>query len=103
MISIKGLAKADVLAALYNASRPQGMGFLSFEARPMTREEAQALLDAGPPHPKGGVFFDYVKGRILKVLIGGDSLDPWLYDRDNGPGAAAQAIAALQHGKEGRR
>lgn len=30
MVSIKGLGKAKVLAALYNASHPQGMGFLQY-------------------------------------------------------------------------
>lgn len=27
-VNIEGLNKADVLAALYNASKPMGMGFL---------------------------------------------------------------------------
>jgi hypothetical protein len=34
-IDLKGLNKAAVLAALYNASKPQGMGFLQYDPTPM--------------------------------------------------------------------
>lgn len=46
MITIKGLHKADVLAALFNASRPMGMGLLQAANGPstMTREWASELL-----------------------------------------------------------
>lgn len=43
-IAIKGLDKAAVLAALYNASRPQGMGFLQYDPKPMTAEIAREHL-----------------------------------------------------------
>ena len=86
MISIKYKDKAEVLARLYNASRPQGLGFLHAEDNDMTVEQARGLLD------KGQVYFDYLKGRVMKVDLGGDELDTRLYDRDNGPGAAATAL-----------
>lgn len=88
-IVLKGLNKAAVLAALYNASKPQGMGFLHYDPSPMSVEQAEELL-------KQGTDFDYLMGRVMKVDLGGDTLDPWLYDRDNGQGAAAAAIASLQ-------
>lgn len=86
MINLKDKDKAEVLAKLYNASGPQGMGFLQGEKADMTTEEARELLDSGQ------TYFDYLKGRIMKVDLGGDELDPWLYDRDLGQGAAAAAI-----------
>lgn len=43
-ISIAGLDKAAVLAALYNAARPQGLGFLQYDPTPMTKDEAQKIL-----------------------------------------------------------
>lgn len=89
-ISLAGLNKGAVLAALYNASRPLGMGFLHYNPVPMTVEEAQELLD------QGRTYFDYLKGRVMKVDLGEDELDPWGYDRDNGVGAAAKAIAILR-------
>ena len=93
MIALKGLNKAEVLAALYNASRPQGRGFMAYEDGPMGREEAENLL-------ADCTYFDYLKGRVMKVDLGGDVLDPWGYDRDNGTGAAERAIEALRAGND---
>lgn len=89
MVNIKGLSKAAVLAALYNASRPQGFGMLQFDPTPMTEAEASKLLE----HT---TYFDYLKGRVMKVnLQSNESFDERLYDRDNGPGAAQSAIDKL--------
>jgi len=87
-IDISKLDKAEVLAALYNASRPQGIGIVHFTPQPMTRDEAAALL-------KDVNDFDYLRGRVMKVVIE-DELYARLYDRDNGQGAAAAALAPLQ-------
>jgi hypothetical protein len=91
MISIVGLDKAAVLAALYNRSRPQGMGFLQYDPAPMTVEEARSLLAQSK-------YFDYLKGRVLKVSLEKDEFDERLYDRDNGPGAAASAVNEVREG-----
>jgi hypothetical protein len=88
MIDMKGRDKAEVLAKLYNASRPLGMGFLHFDPKPMSTEEAREILDGGH------TYFDYLKGRVMKVNLSKDTFDPWLYDRDNGQGAAERAISA---------
>jgi hypothetical protein len=87
-ISLKGLDKGAVLAALYNNSRPLGMGFMHFTPETMTPDQGGELL-------KQTTYFDYLKGRVMKVDLSGDSLDPWLYDRDNGDGAAQRAISSL--------
>lgn len=90
-INIAGLSKAKVLAALFNASRQQGMGFLdSRGAKPMTEEDAAAVIQAQ------GLYFDYLRGRVMKVDLEGDELHPWAYDRDNGAGAAERAIASVR-------
>lgn len=86
MIDLSNKDKADVLAKLYNASRPQGLGFLQADDNDMTTEEARELLDSGQ------TYFDYLRGRVMKVNLRGDKLDPRRYDRDNGQGAAAAAI-----------
>ena len=93
MISLEGLDKAEVLAALYNASTPQGMGFLQYDPVPMDKDEAASLLAEC-------TYFDYLKGRVMKIDLGTDELDPRLYDRDNGNGAAALAIDSLQSGDD---
>lgn len=85
-MDITGHNKAVILAALYNDARPQGMGLLHYDPKPMTTKEAQAILD------KGITDFDYLKGRVMKVNLSGDFLDTRLYNRDNGQGAAEYAV-----------
>ena len=41
-------------------------------------------------------YFDYLKGRVMKVEINGSMLDARLYDRDNGPGAAKRVVDRLR-------
>lgn len=97
-IDITGLSAAAVLAALYNNARQQGMGFLHQRgASGMSEAEAQKEIDARTD-AKGSwrSYFDYLHGRVMKIDIGGDSLEPYLYDRDNGHGACADAIADLR-------
>jgi hypothetical protein len=89
LIDISKLDKAEVLAALYNNSRQQGMGFLHARGRgQLSVEEARELL-------KQIRYFDYLHGRVMKVDLSKDKLNPWLYDRDNGQGAAAAALQLL--------
>jgi len=89
-IDISGLDKAEVLAALFNASKQQGLGRMNLSgAKPMTVEEAREFTDANHP------YYDYLRGRVMKVDIRGSELDPRLYDRDNGQGAAARALQPL--------
>lgn len=87
MIDISKLDKAEALAALHAASRQQGMGFLQ-SPRPITVEQARELLEQT-------TYFDYLSGRVMKISLAGDELDPWAYDRDNGHGAALRALQPL--------
>ena len=89
-ISIKELPKAKVLAALYNASKVQGMGYLQAKPGQMDEEWAQRELDESPDK-----YFDYLHGKVMKVDLRGDTLRTGLYDRDNGDGAAQRAIQHL--------
>ena len=84
MINLHGKNKAEVLVKLYNASKPQGMGLLHYNNKKTTTE--QAILDTGQ------TYFDYLKGRVMKIDLSDDELDPRLYDRDNGFGAATRAL-----------
>lgn len=84
LIDITG-KKAEVLAALYNASKPQGLGVLRYTQEDMTIDEATELL-------KTRSRFDYLKGRVMKVDLSSDEFCPRLYDRDNGSGSARRAI-----------
>lgn len=92
-IDISTLDRASVLAALYNASRPLGMGFMQFDPKPMQPSEAAELL-------KHHTYFDYLKGRVMKLDFKGNLLRVDLYDRDNGDGAAQRAIEAMQKSQD---
>ena len=54
----------------------------------MTITEAADLLERD-------TYFDYLKGRVMKVDLSGNELDPYLYDRDNGEGAAERVVSGL--------
>lgn len=89
-VDVSGLDPAAVLAALYNASCPLGMGFLQYDPKPMTIQEADEYLAIGTR-------FDYLNGRLMKVeIIVGDELEAGLYDRDLGDGQAANVIEILR-------
>jgi len=91
-IDISKYKRSDVLIALYNNAKPQGRGFFHYDATPMLRDEAASLLSKYS-------YFDYLKGRVMKVDLSKDEFDPRFYDRDNGEGAAQAAID--QHITEG--
>lgn len=89
MISIKGKDKAKVLKALYDNSHLQGFGFLQ-DVDNFTEDDARELL-------KTQTDFDYLYGRIIKVnLSSDDEFEEWLYDRDNGKGAAQRAVESIK-------
>ena len=91
MVSIAGLDKAEVIAALYNAFHAQGMGWLHYDATPMTAQKgAQLIAQQGDD-----LYFDYLSGRVIKVDLNGDEFDPRLYDRDHYPGAAQKVINSI--------
>jgi len=90
MVNISDLDKAAVLAALYNAARPQGMGFYQYDPTPMTIEQARELLAQSK-------YFDYLYGRVMKVdLSSDDEFDSRWFDRDNGESVAARVIDYLR-------
>jgi len=89
-ISIEGLSKAAVLAALYNRARPLGLGFLHYKPQDMTEAEAQEILASGQTS------FDYLQGRVMKVNLVGNEFWPGAYDCDNGIDAAKYVIDQLR-------
>lgn len=98
MVNISGLDKAAVLAVLFNASAPGGMGFLQAQFGPsvMTVEDAEQVIHNGgspdPGFPRGNLSYDYLFGRPLKVNLENDEFDPWGFDRDNGGTGTAQRL-----------
>lgn len=102
-MDINGINKGKLIAALYNSSKPAGpFGALnalkdsSGELRDMTEAEGTGFYDRYKS-PNGDISFDYVMGHVFKVAFIGDVLErPDLFDRDNGEGACAKAVAAAR-------
>lgn len=89
MINIKGLDKAELLVELYNHSHQQGLGLLQ-RAKNLTVEEAREML-------KQTTYFDYLYGKVMKVDLSNDEeLNEFLYDRDNGQGAAQAVVDEIR-------
>jgi hypothetical protein len=90
MINISGLDKAEVLAALWNNSKSQGLSYMGLNGQiKMSKDDAIPFLS------RNDKYFDYLNGRVLKIDLSEDEIDPRLYDRDNGQGAALKAIESI--------
>lgn len=90
-MNIAGLDKAKVLITLYNRAKPQGLGYLQHEPVDMDIEEAKALIEERPY-----CYWDYLKGRVMKIDLSKDEVETRLYNRDNGPGAAEMAVEMIR-------
>lgn len=86
-VTIPANKTAAALAALYNASGPQGLGFIHATQQPMTEAEAAEILSKD-------TYADYVNGRVLKTDFSGGETSLRLFDRDNGQGAGHAALVA---------
>lgn len=87
-MDISKLSKPKVLAALFNAAKPLGMGFMHYRPEHVMDEKEAAKLLAN------NTYFDYHEGRLMKVSVDGDELSTLLYNRDNGENAAENAISS---------
>ena len=87
IVQFDGLTREQVLCALYNASKPQGLGILNYDPKPLKIDEARIMLSNSD-------YVDYLKGRVIKVELPKDAkeFDARLYDRDCGQDAARAAI-----------
>lgn len=92
-ISIKGMDKVMVVQRAYARAKAQGMGVLHYRPGPLSRAEAEQVLKLG------GGYIDYLNGRVMKIDVSGDEVKEYLYDRDNGAGALALALATPVDGE----
>jgi len=113
-VSTGGLERDAVLAALYNAATPRGLGFTHYDPLPMGSATAHRVIhERGndlhhqihklrpeifpAPRPRLTLAFDYVYGRPLKVnLTDADRLNAEGYDRIHGEGRAQLVMDILR-------
>ena len=91
IIDISGLNKKEVLRALFRAAKPLGLGLLYYNPNDDISDEQAAKIMSG----KG--YIDYLAGRLMKINLTESTtmLDVYLFNRDNGEGAAQRAIAEI--------
>ena len=93
-LDIGGLDKAELLSGLYNRSKPLGLGFLEATRENMTVGQARKIIQ------QQGHRFDYLNGRAMKIDLGGETLNPWGFDHDNGAGATQSVVGAIRVGQQ---
>ena len=95
MADTRGLEPWEVLIALYNRAMPKGYGHVvAAGAPPLTEDDAREIikLHDEQKHPVG-----YLRGRVIKTFfdtVEKGFVDDLMYNRDNGPNAAQEAIDA---------
>jgi len=89
-MNIAGISKSRLLAALYNASKPIGLGHLHYTPEDMTETQAASLIAERPY-----MYWDYLNGRVMKIDLSTDEVDTRLYNRDNGEGAAEAVLSKI--------
>lgn len=94
-ISIQGLDKAELLANLWHRSKTLGLSFL---AQPVDIDQP-TLIEMASAQLAYSQKVDYFAGRVIKVDFAYDTINPWLYDRDNGPGAFAWVVDKMRSKK----
>jgi hypothetical protein len=84
-VNITGLDKKEVIRALWENSKvaPMYMGF-----------GVLSEVDLENACKKDRI--DYLCGRVMKINVNKDEVDPHLYDRDNGAGAFKKVIDDLR-------
>lgn len=102
VIDIRDLDRAELLAALYNATHAVGRGALHDLGRDMTVAEARAALDEQRhaqrrlSHLGLIAYFDFLYGRPIKLDVEQDVVDFYLYDNDAGHGTGKRVVEALR-------
>lgn len=94
VIDISDKDRNEVLAALYNASTPAGMGFVQYNPMSWTKEIARMYFERyGQPDADGAIRFKWVLGRPINCTFFGDLVYVAGYNNDNEWGLAQRAVA----------
>ncbi len=92
-VDIRGIDKVVLLYALWSNMEPSkhfgpgGTGFCMVPPPSFNRSKAADAVKT---------YIDYYDGRCIKTDLSGDSVNPYLYDRDAGQGAFARIVAGFR-------
>ena len=97
--NVKGIGEAALLAALFNAAKPDERDAMYSRHESMTKEEASALLDELSGHNANTpVRIDKLYGRYILMTFwpGMTKINGTGYDAQNGWGKAATVVESLR-------
>jgi len=98
VIDISDKDKAEVLAALYNASTPIGNGFYQYNPMPWTKEIAELYFNEyGNPDEDGTIYFGWILGRPIKCTFIDNLVYVNAYNYVNEFGLAQKAISTCKN------
>lgn len=101
VIDISNKDRNEVLAALYNASTPIGMGFEQYNPMPWTKEIAALYFEQfGQPDKDDVIAFDWIMGRPVHCTFVDHLVYVAAYNHDNERGLAQRAIATCPNLKK---
>jgi hypothetical protein len=87
-VDISGIDKVTLLYALWSNVSPAIFYDMKFIVPPsFDRSRAARAVQQ---------YIDYYDGRCIKTDLSGNSVNPYLYDRDAGQGAFARVVAGLR-------
>jgi len=87
-VDISGLDKGKLLYCLWKGQMVAGF----FTASGISPPD----FDKSTADKAALSYIDYFKGRAIKTDLSGDTVDPWLYDRDAGKGSFAKIVTAMR-------
>ncbi len=94
VLDISNKDRCDVLAALYNASTPAGMGFMEYNPLPWTREFAKMYFEKyAREDEEHCIRIKWILGRPINCTFVGNLVYVAGYNNDNEWGLAQRAIA----------
>lgn len=99
ILNVKGIGEAVLLAALFNAAKPDRDDMMYSQHESMKKEVASELLDELSGHKAGEpVSIRKLYGRRIYSYFwpGMKQMDGTQYDNENGQGKAAEVVAALR-------
>ena len=87
-ICIKGLDKVELLKNLWkNQIMAAYYTFSGKQAPDFDNESAKTVINE---------YIDYFSGKAIKTNLSGDTVEPYLYDRDAGQGKFLQIVNSMR-------
>lgn len=93
MVNIRGIDRKTLLKALWSNSKPSAFFYNPILSPPLSNEELEEASKRD--------YVDYLCGRVIKVDLSCEYVDPIPYNRTNGSRALQQVVKKVTRGRRG--